>query len=120
MPIETPYFLIVSMEVDPVHEDLFNEVYEEHAVFLLDVPGVRSIRRMKGEPFSMVIGGQPQTMPAPSPAYTAVYEIDGPEVLASAAWAAAAEKGRWATEVRPHTRNRRHALYAVRPPILAG
>jgi hypothetical protein len=38
--------------------------------------------------------------------HTATYEIGGPEVLISAAWAEAVERSSWATEVGPHTRNR--------------
>jgi hypothetical protein len=41
-------------------------------------------------------------------------EIDGPHVLTSAEWAKAGEVGRWPKEVRPFTRNRRHAVYKVR------
>ena len=48
------------------------------------------------------------------PRYSAIYEIDGPHVLVSPEWAKAGEMGRWAKEVRPFTRNRRHALYKVR------
>jgi hypothetical protein len=117
MPVESAYLLIASMDVDAAHEALFNEVYDEHARHLLAVPGVRAVRRMKGEPFTLAIAGGHQPMPAPSPAYTAIYEIDHPSVLASPAWAEAVEKGRWAKEVRPHTRNRHHALYAVRPSL---
>jgi hypothetical protein len=43
-----------------------------------------------------------------------MYEIDGPQVLTSPAWAKASEQGRWATQVRPFTRNRKHALYRLR------
>jgi hypothetical protein len=45
--------------------------------------------------------------------YSTVYEIDGPHVLASLDWAKAGEAGRWPSQVRPYTRNRRHALYTV-------
>lgn len=113
MPIETRYLFIASMDVAPEKEDLFNEVYEEHAVFLREIPGVHRISRIKGEPFAFAIAGSTQEMPAPSPVYSALYEIDDPAILASPEWAAAVEKGRWAAEIRPHTRNRRHALYKV-------
>lgn len=108
------YIFVVSMDVDPAHEALFNEVYDtEHIPYLLEVPGVRSARRLKGEPFQVAIGGEVKDMPAPSPVYTALYEIDGPEVLTSPEWQAAVEKGRWGPEVRPHTSNRSHALMKV-------
>ncbi len=111
MAVETLYLFIVSMDVEPEKEDLFNEVYEEHVAHLLTVPGVRAVTRLKGEPFGLAIAGTVQQMPAPSPVYTALYEIDGPAVLESQAWAEAVEKGRWGAEVRPYTRNRSHALF---------
>ena len=36
-----------------------------------------------------------------------------PEVLKSPEWADAVEQGRWPSEVRPYTSNRRHVLYRV-------
>jgi len=41
------------------------------------------------------------------------YEIESPEVLVSPEWAEAGEWGRWASEVRPFTTNRRHLLREV-------
>ena len=112
MAIETSYILIVSMDVDPAHEDVFNEVYDtEHIPHLLKVPGVRSVSRLKGLPFSFAIAGGVKEVPAPSPVYTAIYEVDSPDVVKSAEWAKAVEIGRWATDVRPHTSNRNHALF---------
>ena len=43
----------------------------------------------------------------------AIYEIESPDVLLSKEWAAAAEKGRWPSEVRPFTSNRRHIVRKV-------
>ena len=115
MPIESKYLFVVSMDVDPAKEALFNEVYDtEHVPLLLKVPGVRSAARMAGEPFVLNIGGEDRRIAQDGPRYTAIYEIDGPEVLTSRAWATASEAGRWPTEIRPFTRNRRHALYKVR------
>lgn len=112
MPIETRYVLIASMDVDPAYEDLFNEVYDtDHIPHLLKVPGVRSVTRAKGQAAEFAIGGAVRPVPAPRPVYTAIYELDDPSVLASQAWADAVEAGRWASEVRPHTSNRHHAVY---------
>ncbi len=109
MPINSKYVFIASMDVDPDKEDLFNEVYDtEHIPNLLKVPGVQAVMRLKGEPFAMSIGGTHE-----GPRYSAVYEIDRPEVLTSREWAEAVEAGRWPKNVRPYTRNRRHALYKV-------
>ena len=47
------------------------------------------------------------------PTFVAFYEIESPAVLASNAWAAAVERGRWPGEVRAHTRNRRHVLHEI-------
>ncbi|WP_027520601.1 DUF4286 family protein [Bradyrhizobium sp. Ec3.3] len=112
MPIQSRFVLIASMDVDPAHEDLFNEVYDgEHVPHLLKVPGVHSVTRVKGVPFAFAIANGIKDMPAPEPVYTAIYEIDHPDVLKSAEWAKAVEAGRWASEVRPNTRNRHHAVY---------
>ena len=114
MKIDARYVFVVSMDVDPEYEALFNEVYDqEHIPFLMEVSGVRAVSRLKGEPFAVAIGGEVKRMDAPSPIYTALYEIDDPAVLTSPEWSAAVERGRWPTEVRGHTSNRRHALMRV-------
>ena len=114
MPIGSRYVFMVSMDVAPEKEDLFNEVYDqEHIPNLLEVPGVLAVTRARSEPFALSIGGERKEMPAASPRYTAIYELESPDVLASAAWARAVEAGRWAGEVRPFTTNRRHALAKV-------
>ena len=115
MPIETQYFFEVSMDIDAVHEELFNEVYDlEHVPFILTVPGVRGVTRAKSEHYTVSIGGSDLNLPSGKVStYTAIYEIEGPEVLGSKEWAEQAEKGRWATDVRPHTKNRSHALRKV-------
>ena len=105
------YIFIASMDVDPDKEDLFNEVYDtEHIPNILKVPGVHRATRYTAEPFEVKIGGERKRIEPSGPRYVAVYEIDGPEVLLSRAWVAAAEEGRWPNEVRPFTRNRRHEL----------
>ena len=112
MPIATRYVFIASMDVAPEKEALFNEVYDqEHVPNLLKVPGVRAVTRLKTEPASLNIGGQVKRLAGDgAPTYTAIYEIDGPHVLTSAAWAAAVELGRWPAEVRPFTSNRQHVV----------
>jgi hypothetical protein len=115
--IATRYVLIASMDVTPEAESLFNEIYDtEHVPNLLQVPGVRSVTRMKGEPARFAIGGSMRELPAPSPVYTAIYEIDDPQVLESPQWAEAVERGRWPSEVRPHTSNRQHLLFKISEP----
>ncbi|HXV07797.1 MAG TPA: hypothetical protein VD791_07200 [Burkholderiales bacterium] len=110
------YLFIVSMDVAPEREALFNEVYDtEHVPNLLKVPGVLSARRLTTEPLTVSIGGERKTLVVEGePRYSAVYELESAEVLLSDAWAKAAEQGRWPTEVRPYTRNRRHVLKKIR------
>jgi hypothetical protein len=115
MPIKSRYLFVVSMDVDADREAVFNEVYDtEHVPNLLRVPGVHAASRMEGEPFVMSIGGEQKRVARDGPRYSALYEIDGPHVLVSQEWAKASEAGRWPGEVRPFTRNRRHALYRLR------
>lgn len=113
MPVNAAYLFVVSMDVDPAHEDLFNEVYEtEHIPYLLEVPGVRAAQRMVPAPFQVSIGGEIIEKPAASPGHTAIYELDSPDVLTSPEWQEAVERGRWPS-VRPHTSNRQHVLYKL-------
>ena len=115
MPLATKSLFIASMAVTPEKEALFNEVYDqEHVPNLKQVPGVISVTRLKQEPLTMNLAGERRTIVAEGePRYTAIYEIESPEVLVSQAWADAVEAGRWPGEVRPHTRNRRHVLRKV-------
>ena len=115
MPFQTRHIFIASMDVAPEHEALFNEVYDtEHIPNLLKVPGVISVTRFTVEPLVLAIGGERKTIAAEGePRYSAIYEIESPEVLTSAAWSKAVEAGRWPSQVRPHTRNRRHVLRKV-------
>ncbi len=111
MPIATKYLFIVSMDVKPEKEALFNEVYDEHVDFIKAVPGVRGVTRLKTEPAAFVIAGEIKPIDGAGMAhYTALYEIDSPDILVSKAWGEASEKGRWAAEIRPHTFNRSHVV----------
>jgi hypothetical protein len=115
MPAITKYLFIAGMDIAPEKEALFNEIYDrEHVPNLLKVPGVRAVTRLCTEPASFAIGGQTRPLTGEgAPKYVAVYEIDSPDVLTSAAWAEAVEQGRWPTEVRPYTSNRYHILRKV-------
>ncbi len=118
MTFRTKYVFVASMDVDPEREDLFNEVYDrEHVPLLKTVPGVVSVARLVAEPLTMVIGGERRSIVIEGePRYSAVYELDSPDVLVSAEWAHAVDQGRWPGEVRPYTRNRRHVLRRVLEP----
>ncbi len=113
MPITSRYLFAAAMDVTDEREALFNEVYDrEHVPNLLTVPGVISVARFRAREFRMSIGGEVKLLaPGAEPRYTALYELERPDVLISPAWAKAVEAGRWPAEVRPHTRNRRHVLF---------
>ena len=113
MPIKSRYLFTAAMDVTSDKDALFNEVYDtEHVPSLLQVPGVVSVARFRRRELEMFIGGERKRIVIEGePAYTALYELDSPEVLVTPAWAAAVEKGRWPAQVRPHTRNRRHVMW---------
>jgi hypothetical protein len=115
MPITARYIFTASMDVDGDKEDLFNEVYDdEHVPMLLKVPGVVSVTRLKQAPLKLSIGGEEKTVDTSAePTYSAIYEIESPDVLTSKEWADAIEQGRWPEQVRPYTSNRRHTLQKV-------
>jgi hypothetical protein len=115
MPLATKYLFMVSMDVAKDKEALFNEVYDsEHVPLLMKVPGVKAVSRLKTEPASFNIGGERKVLDGGSePTYVAIYEIESPDVLLSKEWAEAAEKGRWPSQVRPFTTNRRHIVRKV-------
>lgn len=112
MPIQTRYLFTAAMDVTPDKEALFHEVYDtEHIPLLLKVPGVVAVARFRAEPLTMVIGGERKTIVVEGePKFSAVYELESPQVLTSDAWATAVDQGRWPGQVRPHTSNRRHTL----------
>jgi hypothetical protein len=79
--------------------------------YLTSVPGVVAATRSVREPLRMMLAGEERTKDAGNePRYSVIYEIEDPEVLLSPEWAEAGERGRWPTEVRPFTTNRRHVL----------
>jgi hypothetical protein len=76
-----------------------------------------SVTRYKKGELTMNIGGERKTIEIKNePAYTAVYELESPDVLTSAAWDKAVEEGRWPSQVRPYTKNRRHVLLKLMEP----
>jgi hypothetical protein len=106
------YLFSAAMDVTADREQLFHEVYDtEHVPLILTVPGVVSATRFETRPLTMMLGGERKTMdPQGAPRFHALYELESPDVLLSAAWAKAVEEGRWPAQVRPHTTNRRHLL----------
>ena len=115
MAVKAKYLMIASMDVDAERDTIFNEVYDkEHVPNLMKVPGVVGVTRYKRETLTMNIGGERKTIEIPNePVYTAIYELESPDVLTSPAWDKAIEEGRWPSQVRPYTKNRRHVLLKV-------
>lgn len=115
MPITGKWIFTAAMDVDPEKEALFNEVYDqEHLPLIKQVPGVISATRARLDTLRITLGGETRTAdPQGAPRYAAIFELESPDVLVSAAFTRAAEQGRWPKEVRPYTRNRRHTLYKV-------
>ena len=118
MPLSSNYLFIASMDADPEHDAIFNDVYDkEHVPYLSRVPGVVSIARFQRQDLTMIMGGEKKTIRIEGePKYTAVYELQNPEVLVSEAWGEAVERGRWPMQVRPFTTNRRHVLLKLMAP----
>jgi hypothetical protein len=115
MPITGKWIFTAAMDVDPDKEAVFNEVYDqEHIPLISKVPGVISVKRLKLDTLRMTMGGETRTIESKgAPRYSAIYELESPDVLTSPAFAKAVDAGRWPTHVRPFTRNRQHTLYKV-------
>ena len=115
MPLAKKYLFVVSMDVQPDKEALFNEVYDqEHIPHLSKVPGVISATRLKIDTLRVTMAGETKTVePEGLPRYSCILELESPDVLVSFAFAKAVDAGRWSTHVRPYTRNRHHTLHKV-------
>jgi hypothetical protein len=84
--------LLIGMNVAPEHESEFNEWYNtEHVPALGSVPGVLCARRYRGT-------GATQR-------YCALYHLESPDVVRSAAWRDAANTP-WTEKMRPHFSDR--------------
>lgn len=87
MPFQTSYLFTASMDVEPEKEAIFNEAYDtEHVPILMEVPGVLSVARFMSQELTLVVAGQLlKVVVKDEPKYSALYEIEGPEVLISEA-----------------------------------
>ena len=96
------YIYIAQMDIPPELEDDFNRIYDtQHVPEILKVPGVHGCTRIVLD--NATVDGMPR--------YAAIYEIDSPAVVRSPEWRAAADKGDWKPQIRPHTSNRIHCVY---------
>jgi hypothetical protein len=91
------YLYIVQMDVPAELEAEFNRIYdEEHVPEFLKVPGIRNCWRSRLE----------QSTKPDTPCYTAIFEVDAPEVITSPAALAARAYGEWKTKIAPYVTNR--------------
>src|SRR5262249_53965543 len=87
--------LLNAMNVAPEAEDDFNGWYDqEHLPALAKVPGTLAARRYRS---TAANGGTHR--------YVAIYHLEAPNVVRSAAWSAAVDTP-WTARVRPHFRDR--------------
>lgn len=102
--------LLVGLEIPSAHDDEFNAWYEtEHLPLLASVPGVIRARRYRLHAGAAGMQGDPTT-------YVALYDLERPEVQASAEWARRRETP-WSTRIlkRLVTRVRRNLYERIGP-----
>lgn len=108
---QPPYFYMVTFEIAPEDEALFNEIYDtEHIPNLLQVEGVLGIVRFRDR----------ETTPAGWIQYSALYLLTEPDLPASPQWRAKSDIGRWAPMIRPRVKSRTQRLGPVVSASLAG
>ena len=100
------YIYVVQMNIPAQYEADFNRIYDtEHVPMLSKVPGVHKVSRYRLE----------QSNAPGMQKYLAIYEIDSPAIVDSAAWKTAGEWGDWASKIRPHTTERHHSFFEKIP-----
>lgn len=98
------YFYMVTFEVAPEDEAVFNEVYDtEHIPDLLGVQRVMGVLRLRD--------AEPNA--AGRLVYSALYLLARPDVPGTPQWKAASEIGRWAPLVRPRLKSRHQRLGSI-------
>lgn len=96
------YLYVAAMETAPRLEADFNRIYDtQHVPEILKVPGVKSCTRFR------LLHSRVEGMPR----YMATYEVESPDLPDSETWKKASDTGDWKPQIRPHTINRRHAMY---------
>jgi hypothetical protein len=99
------YLYLVQMDVPPELEADFNRIYDtQHIPAITKVPGVLDVKRYVLE---KPVDGVPK--------YAALYRVTSPAVPQGPAWVAASDTGEWKPRIRPHTFNRKHALFKALP-----
>ena len=65
--LHSRYLFIASMDIDPQHESLFNDVYNtEHCPTLNQVPGVREVTRYETQRLVMAMGARCAKLKSPA------------------------------------------------------
>ena len=91
------YLYIVQMDIPAELEAEFNRIYDtEHAPQFLKVAGIRNCWRYRLE----------NSTKSDTPRYTAIFEVDSPDVIDSAEARAAREYGEWKVKIAPYVTNR--------------
>jgi hypothetical protein len=99
------YLYLVQMDVPPELEADFNRIYDtQHIPEITKVPGVLDVKRYALEKPAAGV-----------PKYAALYRVATPDVPQGPAWVAASDTGEWKPKIRPHTFNRKHALFKALP-----
>lgn len=98
--------LVAMLDVEPAMEDEFNAWYNtEHLPERRACPGFLSARR-----FEAIEGG---------PKYLAVYDLESPDVLTSAAYRKVLANNAWTNRLMPHfTTYIRNVYVEITPPEL--
>ena len=96
---DAPFVYVVKTNVPADIKVGFNDWYEkEHVAALASVPGCLQARRL------LAVDGQPK--------YMAVYELENPEFIKSAARAKARDPA-WTEKIRPHMQNLERRVYQL-------
>ena len=96
--------ILVSMDVDPGHEEEFNAWYNtEHIPHLSAVPGVIAARRFRAS--------NPSRLGVP--AYVALYHVEDTDIYATRTWVMANETP-WMLRMRRVQRNRIYFMFRTR------
>jgi len=95
------FFYMVTFEIDPADEPLFNEIYDtEHIPNILKVPGVLGVVRFRDH----------EANERGWLVYSALYYLTRAELPETAEWKTESDKGRWAPLIRPRIKSRQRRL----------
>jgi hypothetical protein len=97
--------LLVMIDIDPEHEEELERWYnEEHLGERLNVPGFLTARRF------MAVEGKPK--------YLALYDLESPEVMQSAAYKRIRYASEWTRRMEPRFKNFVRNIYVEITPRL--